>query len=782
MEHPLTAHIECPAVAGGEWLREGEDYSSSDYEYDSDEEDYLRRVTPAQEVNESLTKKKYCQSAKLFYQVFSSLIQYESFLKFISKTKKYVFRVIFGLFMEAIPNETRYKIPEELWEKIWKFSQNAHFKYKSNTPINVDTTYYRAGLRSEFRNNKLKFIEVERINDMFGALGNIHMLVFEILYKNPHLLQPTPMLELEVGALSECFPAAVWREAAQMAKTSVLKLQQLDHSLSKDKTESGRKKFSGGELASHLDHGNVFISDTKMVVDENVEKLGPSASLLVSEFICPYVCIPGSYMMEDDRLGLMLAIIDVENQCEIVHKIRTPVRYEHHLIEVGSHRVIRKNESGWKRNFFLTKDRISFVFKNTEQGREVAKVFSVPLGGDQCEIDVTDHLLESVMEPVDPNNPKPSRTSRSVFVSHSSSGLLVLHQSPYSVLTRLTVNCVKTGETLLSVPFQEDVSLLNSCCNTRVLLRSTSRCILLFSLQSGEVVYHWKESDLNATFNLPQESSWSAMFDSAASKPQICLYTKTLSGFSLHNFDMDNEMIRPTINMTGSIPEGVLGLGTSSRLLNGNLITNTSLELLGVNGGAVKSHQLSSYCLTKKTKYNILSMGVSANDDESMLNINSRKWMDDSPGICWDPERRPVFALSKTKIGILLETGDVFRILDLGLCPADIISKELQGSKSSNNVSKMEEIKRKKLEISKELSENGDVYVGTVIEWKGTYGFMKSSGKAKQLGKIFFHLNDVQNKQAMKKSLKKGQKLEFKIVYNSCDESFKTSVYKCINN
>ena len=70
--------------------------------------------------------------------------------------------------------------------------------------------------------------------------------------------------------------------------------------------------------------------------------------------------------------------------------------------------------------------------------------------------------------------------------------------------------------------------------------------------------------------------------------------------------------------------------------------------------------------------------------------------------------------------------------------------------------------------------------MGTVIDWKGTYGFMKSNGKAKHLGKIFFHINDVQNKQAMKKSLKKGQKLEFKIVYNSCDDSFKTSVSKCI--
>ena len=91
----------------------------------------IRIRNKRQEVNESLTKKKYCQSAKLFYQVFSSLLQYDSFLRFVSKTKKYIFRIIFKLFLDALPSETKFKLPEELWEKIWKFSQNAHFRYRS---------------------------------------------------------------------------------------------------------------------------------------------------------------------------------------------------------------------------------------------------------------------------------------------------------------------------------------------------------------------------------------------------------------------------------------------------------------------------------------------------------------------------------------------------------------------------------------------------------------------------------------------------------------------------
>jgi hypothetical protein len=40
-------------------------------------------------------------------------------------------------------------------------------------------------------------LEVERVRDLFGALGDLLMLVFEVFYINPHILQPSPMFELE---------------------------------------------------------------------------------------------------------------------------------------------------------------------------------------------------------------------------------------------------------------------------------------------------------------------------------------------------------------------------------------------------------------------------------------------------------------------------------------------------------------------------------------------------------------------------------------------------------
>ena len=181
-------------------------------------------------------------------------------------------------------------------------------------------------------------------------------------------------------------------------------------------------------------------------------------------------------------------------------------------------------------------------------------------------------------------------------------------------------------------------------------------------------------------------------------------------------------------------------------------------------------------------------MGAGGGAEEPLLNTNTaHQWTDEAgPSGGWDPERRPVLMPARSKLAVLLEQGDVFRVFDAGMSPVEIVNMELHGGTRKKNVEsngvKQEDLKRKKLAIGKELSDKDEFHIGTVIEWKGTYGFMKSSGRAKNLGKIFFHINDVQNKQAMKKSLRKGQKLEFKIIYNSCDDSFKTAVYKCISN
>ena len=157
---------------------------SSDYEYDSDEEEDFDQLPPGG-VNETLSKKKYCQSFKLFHQIFDSIKQFEGFQRSVSKMKKYVFGIIFALFLEALPTETRWRMPQELWEKVqivlfngvsqlgifkvWKFTQNSYFRFRDSVPLQMDANYYRAGLRCS--TSPLVNLEKERLRDLFSSVG-----------------------------------------------------------------------------------------------------------------------------------------------------------------------------------------------------------------------------------------------------------------------------------------------------------------------------------------------------------------------------------------------------------------------------------------------------------------------------------------------------------------------------------------------------------------------------------------------------------------------------------
>ena len=109
----------------GEKLVEGEDYNQSDYE-DEDMFSYSSPITFTP--NESLTKKKFCQSVKIYQKIFENDKQFDVFLRTLLRMKKYVFRVVFQVFMETLPPATAARLPQELWEKIWKHTQNGYFK------------------------------------------------------------------------------------------------------------------------------------------------------------------------------------------------------------------------------------------------------------------------------------------------------------------------------------------------------------------------------------------------------------------------------------------------------------------------------------------------------------------------------------------------------------------------------------------------------------------------------------------------------------------------------
>jgi hypothetical protein len=185
-------------------MKFGVDYSDSDMAHESDDGEEeceysgggnrgaandskdSNGAAKAPASNEALTKKKYCQSTRLFNSIFDAGDrQFDSFYAFVHRVKKYIHNIIYALFVNALPDETGTRLPRELWEKIWKHTQ---------APYDENDTF-NCGNRCTDR----KYIELEnsRLTDLFGAAGNFHMLIFEILYKHPYITQTPAMLELE---------------------------------------------------------------------------------------------------------------------------------------------------------------------------------------------------------------------------------------------------------------------------------------------------------------------------------------------------------------------------------------------------------------------------------------------------------------------------------------------------------------------------------------------------------------------------------------------------------
>ena len=163
-------------------LRIGQDYNESDVE--SDTTDLRHTFRSKTNVNLTLTRKKYCQSTKVYYNIFNSEFEFEQLQNQIKAMRKHVFNIAFNLFLQNVPTE---KLPNELWEKIWKITLLEKEPDMSPT--------HSSGTREKIR--KWTLFENERITDCFGAAGNIHMILFEILYKHAQIMLPPHLVSFK---------------------------------------------------------------------------------------------------------------------------------------------------------------------------------------------------------------------------------------------------------------------------------------------------------------------------------------------------------------------------------------------------------------------------------------------------------------------------------------------------------------------------------------------------------------------------------------------------------
>ena len=260
--------------------------------------------------------------------MFDSTKQFESFHRSVSKMKKHIFgvittsqktnptnkslQVIFGLFLEALPPDTRYRMPQELWEKVWKFTQNSYFRFRDSVPLHLDSTYYRAGLRAPA--GALAALERERVRELHAAAGNLHMLLFEVLYKNPSILQPGAMFELEAAeGAQERLARGVVRAAVQGTATAFARLQVLEGVLGEGALEQ-QAAPAAADLAGRIGAGTFLVREQALhlaPLPPSVAQLDPPSSVIVSASTCPVFAVTGRYLLEEagEYFGLLLAII-----------------------------------------------------------------------------------------------------------------------------------------------------------------------------------------------------------------------------------------------------------------------------------------------------------------------------------------------------------------------------------------------------------------------------------------------------------------------------------------
>ena len=224
-------------------------------------------------------------------------------------------------------------MPQELWEKVWKFTQNSYFRFRDSVPLHLDTTYYRAGLRAPA--GALAALERERLRELHAAAGNLHMLFFEVLYKNPSILQPGPMFELEAGeGAQERLGRGVVRAAVQGAATAFSRLQVLEGVLGEGALE--QQQPTATDLAASIAAGTFLVRDLALhlaPLPPSVAQLDPPSSVIVSASTCPVFAVTGRYLLEEagGEFGLLLAIISAATGRV------TQVRQHQGIIEQGHH-------------------------------------------------------------------------------------------------------------------------------------------------------------------------------------------------------------------------------------------------------------------------------------------------------------------------------------------------------------------------------------------------------------------------------------------------------------
>jgi len=515
------------------------------------------------------------------------------------------------------------------------------------------------------------------------------------LYKNPSILQPNPLFELEAGeGAQERLGRGVFRSAIQAASTQFSRLQHLESVVSEAEVAGRLNQDLQGRLAA----GSFLVQDLQLALrplPPVVAKIDPPSSVIVSASICSKFALTGRYPIVEggEEYGLLLVIVSAVTG-KVTQVIKTGHSYQSHLIEVGACGVRRTGGAGWKNHFCITEDRLSFLTRTVNAASDAVRVWSFPLlplapGEPPCVTTGESPLVQRLGSPI--NNPSAGQTmpglrhNAGAVVGHTSSCLLLLLQCPHSPgpLTTLALHALESGEALLEVPWPGQDLVLLGLAESRALL-ATNASILFFSLTAGEVISSYPFHQLNTEGGAVEGETWRGTMDCDPASKQFALFTSNLSSFRLLQWE-DREMAAPVTTLQGGpLAEAVEGLGVAVRLHQGCLVTNLSRELGTSSEERVAVHELAAFSLSGLARHQLLAMPadpVAAYKADLLLNQVSLRHSDqpwEGHRQLWNPDRRPLIIPAAGVVGILLEAGSILKLVDCTVEAPEVARREAE--------------------------------------------------------------------------------------------------------
>ncbi len=667
-QHAYTAHIARGGVKeeaekgsedqGGQQSQDdsrdrlefGVDYQDHDMEHESDSErGSIRHGPPAggggiavngaaagptgvsTGSNEALTKKKYCQSTRLFHRIFDSDRAFEHFLGRVRRMRKHVHDIIFNLFLGCLPRDCAQRLPHELWEKIWKLTQTQYSESGS----------FHAGLRA--RGLQDRELESDRVTDLFGAAGNLHMTVFEILYKHSHISGTPPLMEvesLEVWAASKGEIGGAGGEEAERKHSYVKslftryqknlerhfhRLRDLDireDSTTESETTVSRKDSSSKKSSSAEDEDfpssrtSSLLSRGHYTLHREVipplKKRALHSSFIVSNEMCltpqthgAIVAFLDSTIVEAEESYVGVILWDVARKRRAA-TVRTGLKFLQSILGLNHNCPQQLFAVTEKRFAFLNRDLDAKEDRFTLYQWEVDKDWDdKKLGLEECK-PIIEGLLATPppKEEGDPSeavaiNMK-SRLSLKLTEIGGKEVFLVCHQSPYKCETSVLFFDAATGDKLpertLSFPGREVT--LEACKGTRAMLRDAqSKDFLFYDIGSAPPrlvsAYGCRDvcRDASHDHENPRtlECVYEVKFDSDPDRKQFLIFAQNMTSYQLFEYDDDEDYTE------GEEPEVIASGSTLCYELNWRTLRAASLCSGVLVSGAQREVQLRTH-------------------------------------------------------------------------------------------------------------------------------------------------------------------------------------------